>query len=83
MTAVAFVATCVCGRQREPQPVDPENGWSLLAVAQDVAADGWGHDERGRRLCPDCREGAGVPYNLGAELAPAAQECLELFDRSA
>lgn len=72
-----FVATCICGRQREPQAVDPQNGWDLLAAATDLAAEGWGHDPvKGFRLCPDCREGAGVPYNPGAELAPSAQECL-------
>jgi len=77
MTAAAFVATCRCGTQREPQPVDPENGWSLLAVACDLAAEGWRHDpEKGFRLCPDCGDAAGIPYNPGVELPPGAQECL-------
>jgi hypothetical protein len=80
MTAAAFVATCrCCGRQREPQAVSPENGWSLLAVACDLAAEGWRHDPvKGFRLCPACGDAAGIPYSVGAELMPGAQECLPL-----
>lgn len=77
MTAT-FNATCVCGQTSEPQSVSLENGWSLMALAADLAAEGWGHDEHGRRLCPDCREAAGVPYNPGYELPPRPEECLAL-----
>lgn len=48
-----------------------------MAVALDVAAEGWTHDPvKGFRLCPDCGDAAGVPYNPGFEPVPSAQECL-------
>lgn len=62
-----LICTCSCGCSRAPQEVDPANMWSLVAVMGDVAADGWGQDAQGRRLCPDCREAAGIAYNCGFE----------------
>jgi hypothetical protein len=67
-----LVSTCLCGRTHV-QPCDPANMWDVMAAAETLAALSWGHDAQGRRLCPDCREANGIPYNPGPELPPPAQ----------
>ena len=47
---VALIATCRCGRQSDPIPDRSD----VLAAYAELAWQGWRHDDRGLRVCPEC-----------------------------
>ena len=52
--SVALICTCDCGRQHVSREFDLGSAWVMLAIVDEIAAAGWGHDARGRRRCPEC-----------------------------